>query len=124
MLEGVPGGGHLQIKILVPVLPLGVFTGTSATWVASEAVDNGMLGSLPREARVWELCYSVSVVPAVAFPWNAGTGHPSPPALPPYPPGCVCALPVPRPSRDRSLLPCEHRVSEPAPVQGSSELGL
>lgn len=80
LLEGAPDGWPLADQDSGSCPALGVLAGTGATRVASEAMDDGMLGSLPGEARVWAFCYSVSVVPAVAFPWSAGTGHPSPPS--------------------------------------------
>ena len=37
-------------EIQIPVPSQGLFAGTGASWVASQAMDNGMPGSLPGEA--------------------------------------------------------------------------
>ena len=53
VVEGGGGswaGGHLQAEIQIPVPSQGLFAGTGASWVAPQAVDNGMPGSLPGEA--------------------------------------------------------------------------
>lgn len=55
----------MQTKIRIPVLSQGLFAGTAAAWVASQAVDNGLPGSLPGEERVLEFCCFVSAVPAL-----------------------------------------------------------
>ena len=67
-LRGVGGPGQaatLQAEIQIPILSQGLFAGTGASWVAPQAVNNGMPGSLPGEVGVWEFCCFVSVVPAL-----------------------------------------------------------
>ena len=64
-LRGVPGRWPLADKVQIPVLSQGLFAGTGATWVASQAVDNGLPGSLPGEERILEFCCFVSAVPAL-----------------------------------------------------------
>ena len=86
-LRGVGGsqaGCHLQTEIQIPVPSQGLFAGTGASWVASQAMDNGMPGSLPGEAGglgILLLCLYNSYPPRApnvdAVPPNARVGTPS-----------------------------------------------